>query len=307
MRNARIYIDQNIVGYVHEGRIHLERVNGVDWIYSNEHFNEIARSGDTSFLSALERLKAQQIELVLDDNYRITDSARIHQYSPPYELYQRHLKARSSPPKDEHLFTDLLGRLFGADNYHDAATLPARFRSQVEALLAEAGVLEETVLASVKEVSVNLEELIGNDLSQTRSLETMRKSLGIHGGRVGKPKTDNPILEIWELIGKKYGGITPDQFFGFDPIDKQGYEVWPLYLGIVGCHTALNFAGYGTDKGIADPKNLPNIMSDAAHIAIASFCDAVMSEDKRFCKKASAIYKYKNHHTQVIRMELQNG
>lgn len=77
----------------------------------------------------------------------------------------------------------------------------------------------------------------------------------------------------------------PDQFFGFDPVDKQGYDVWSPYLGIVGCYTALNFVGYGTDKGIADPKSLPNIMSDAAHIAIASFCDAVMSERQTVLQK----------------------
>lgn len=151
-----------------------------------------------------------------------------------------------------------------------------------------------------------MDKIIKNDLSETRSLESVRQPLRTDKGKIGNPKTDNPIQEIWEVIKDKIKGVTSDQFFGFDPTNKQGYDQWPVYLGIIGCHTILNFVGYGTDRGMANIENLPNIMSDASHIATAVFCDAVMSEDKRFCKKASAIYRYKNHRTQVWRLETRN-
>lgn len=307
MRNARIYIDQNIVGYVHDESLNLHKVKGVDWVYSNEHFNEISRSGDTTFLSAFEKLKAQQIEIVLDDKFRITDKATLHPYSSPYERYERYIETTTSIKFDDRLFTDFLGRLLGADNYQELKTLPERFKLQIEALLHEAGIPNEYDQNSIEHVSGRLDEIIKNDLSETRTLESMRKSLGTDSGKIGSSKTENPIQEIWEIIRSKVGNLTSDQFFGFEPLDKQGYGKWPMYLGIVACHIVLNFVGYRTDKGIAVVENLPNIMSDANHIAIAAFCDAVMSENKRFCKKASAIYKYKNHHTQVLHLEIQNS
>lgn len=306
MRNARIYVDQNIVGYVHEGCFDLERVKGVDWIYSNEHFNEIERSGNISYLSVFEKLKAQQIEIVLDDKLRITDNATIYPYSSPHERYKHYIKTKNDVQFNERLFTDFLGRLFGANNYQVLSNLPERFKSQVESLLFEAGVLNEFYQNSIEKISSDLAEIIKNDLCETRSLESMRKPLGTNNGKVGEAKTDNPVQEIWEVIRDKVKSVTSDQFFGFDPVNKQGYDKWPMYLGIVGCHTVLNFIGYGTDKGIATVENLPNIMSDANHIATAAFCDAVMSEDKRFCKKAEAIYKYKHHHTKVLLLEIRN-
>jgi hypothetical protein len=311
MRNPRVYLDQNIVGYVHEGRISLDSVKGVDWIYSNEHFNEIARSGDPAFLSAFEKLKAQQIEIMLDERFRITDSAQIHPYSSPYERYERHIETINEVEFDESLFTDLLGRLFGAENYRNLIDLPERLRLQVESLLIEAGVLNEFDLDSLESISTDIGSIIKNDLSETRSLESMRKPIGTSDGKIGNPKTENPIQEIWEIVRDKIEGVTAEQFFGFDPIDKQGYEKWPMYLGIVACHTVLNFVGYGADKGIASVKNLPNIMSDANHIATAAFCDAVMSEDRRFCKKASAIYTFLEHQygkrrTEVLRVEIKS-
>jgi hypothetical protein len=307
MRNGRVYIDQNIVGYVHEGRLELDKAKGIDWIYSNEHFTEIARSGDTSYLSVFEKLKAQQIEIVLDDKFRITDSATIHPYSSPFEKYERYVETRNHVEVDEGLFTTILSRIFGADNHQELTNLPERFKTQVETLFNEAGILNELDQEALEDIANDLGEVIMKGLSERHSLESMRRPLGTDKGRVGSPKTENPIQEIWAVIRDKVSGVSSDQFFGFDPLDRQGYETWPMYLGIVGCHTALNFVGYGTDKGIATVEQLPNIMSDGHHIAIAAFCDAVMSNDERFCKKAEAIYRYRNHHTQVLRLRARNN
>jgi len=60
-----------------------------------------------------------------------------------------------------------------------------------------------------------------------------------------------PALAIWKLLKDKSPGLSADQFYGFDPIDKQGYETWPLFLGVAGCHTVLNFIGFRPDEGLA--------------------------------------------------------
>ena len=43
-------------------------------------------------------------------------------------------------------------------------------------------------------------------------------------------------------------GVSCDQFFGFDPVDKQGYELWPLYLGIIGCNAVMDILGFQAEK-----------------------------------------------------------
>jgi len=95
-----IYLDQNIVGYLHEGRLRFDPSSNVQWVYSSEHFTEIARGGRTDLLAVFEVLKARQLEVILDDNFRITDSAHLHDYSNPFERYQRHLEAIGEVPVD---------------------------------------------------------------------------------------------------------------------------------------------------------------------------------------------------------------
>jgi len=65
----------------------------------------------------------------------------------------------------------------------------------------------------------------------------------------------------------------------------------------------LNFLGFKADKGLSKVADLPGILSDGAHTAIASYCDAVVSRDKRFCAKAKAIYSFKNINTEVIQLK----
>ena len=93
------------------------------------------------------------------------------------------------------------------------------------------------------------------------------------------------------------------QFYSFDPVDKPGYEQWPLYLGIVGCHTMLNFLGFHADRGLASTKKLPGILSDGVHTAMATYCDAILSKDAKFCAKARAIYRYLNLDTIVLEID----
>jgi hypothetical protein len=254
-----IYLDQNIIGYLHEGVINLPIGNGCDYVYSNEHFNEIARGENTSYLEVLKELRARQVQLVSDDNFRITEQAQVHEYSCPFERYDRHLAATSEVEFDDSLFTGFLGRLFGGDNFEEIRFLPEGFKIQVEQLLSPHGELTPQLQDLLQKISTDLSEMIETQLDQTRPLETLRKPLGTSNGRIGNPKSENPILEIWDIINNRYPDQTIDQFFGFDPIEKQGYENWPTYLGIVGCHTILNMVGYRTDKESATPQ-IPKIL-----------------------------------------------
>lgn len=303
MRNARIYIDQNIVGHFRDRSVDFSKLPDVTWIYSNEHYWEINRADELSFLDVFKRLKAQEIEIALDEKFRITDNAYVRPYSCPYERYELHTKAVSEPEINENLFCSPFARLHGADNYPSVLSLPTELKSHIRGILEPIGLWDEGNARSVEQVSADLDIFVRSELSEKRSLESLRKLLGTDKGKIGNPKTGDPIAEIWAEIGAKFNGLTADQFFGFDPLDKQGYEKWPMYLGIIRCYSILNFLGFRTDKKIASEAAAPSIMSDASHVAYGAFCDVLMSEDARLCSKARAIYKFKNIPTHVVEMK----
>ncbi len=98
-------------------------------------------------------------------------------------------------------------------------------------------------------------------------------------------------------------GMNCDQFFGFAPIDNQGYELWPVYLGIVGCNAVMDILGFQAEKKCRKISKIHNVRSDAGHIGMGAYCSAILSEDKRLVKRAKAIYEYKNIVTSSILIE----
>ena len=299
-----LYIDHNVLDALSKKHFSLEVPDGAVWIYSHETFNEIKRSGDRRFLSVLKELKAQKIELILDENFRIVGDAFIHNYRDPEEFYELWLEAISQHPIDESLHLEFLGRLFGADNQESILEHPQRFKKQIEDILSPLGLYTEERHSFVENVANDINEITSTTIQDVKELEHTRNMMGTSRGRASNlSSNDNPLKEIWKLIEPSCVGSTSDQFFGFDPIDKQGYEKWPLYLGLVGCHTILNLLGFKADKGLSKVADLPGILSDGVHTAIASYCDAVVSRDKRFCAKAKAIYSFKNINTEVVQLK----
>lgn len=296
-----VYLDQNILGHVQDGSIRLDRIEGVRWIYSNEHFEEIRRGSDRSFLDTLRLLRAQRMEVQLDAEGRILDQAITHPYACPIEMFDRHVEACSAFDVSAEPHMDFLARLHGADNMKAAQSVPDRVKEQIESLLTDDD-LSSTLRDELGRVTDDLGDLINDELGHVGSLEEMRKLMGTSDGRAGSIECDSPIPRIWALISKHYSEIDIDEFFGFSPKHRGNYENWPRYLGIIGCHSVLNFVGYRTDKGMTNASSLPGILSDGIHMANAAFCQVVLSADRRFCDKAAAIYQFRNIGTQVLQL-----
>lgn len=300
-----VYLDQSILGFVSDSSLPLDRIGGVDWIYSYEHFHEIQRGNNRSFLNALKKLKARRMEMQLDGNWQFTGKANIHPFECPIESFKRYQENAISGNSLDGLFTPLIARLYGADNQDDVVQLPELLRKEIR-LLLEDGSVSLTMEGRTERVASEMDVLIDKELSQIQSLEAMRKSLGTAKGRAGSVKGDNPILEIWNLIKDRYSNVSIDEFFGFDTKFKQDYNVWPTYLGIIGCYSVLNSIGYRTDKGIARTSTTPNILSDGTHVANAAFCSAFVSADSRMCDKAKAIYRYRDIGTEIFQLVENN-
>ena len=70
--------------------------------------------------------------------------------------------------------------------------------------------------------------------------------------------------------------------------------MWLLPHGILGCCGVFDRLGFAAEKESRQIDKIPNIFSDACHIAMGSFCGCILSADIRLIKRAKAIYKFKN-------------
>lgn len=291
----RIYLDHNILDALSKNRMTLQVPSDTVWVYSNENFNEIKRSKNMRFLDVLANLKARMLELEFDKNFMLTERAFLYEFRDPHELYSQWLDRINEVPIDDavQLQMQFLARIAGANNQDEMLLHSVRLREFLYSLLSPHDLITNDIESRIEQVVKDIEIVTTGQLLELQHLEHSRTSIGIGRGRVGNLSVDdNPLKLIWEIMRNKYPGMTIEQFYGFDPIDKQGYEKWPRYLGVIGCHTVLNFLGFHPDKGLNSINKIPGILSDANHTAMATYCDAVMSQDQRFCAKARAIFEY---------------
>lgn len=299
--NIYVYLDHNIIDDISKGDLSLKPSDKVIWVYSNENLVEIKRSGDTRFLNVLESIKARKIELDINSEFKLVGTAKILEYQSPYDINESYLETISGYEIDEKLNNELMSRLFGGDNKKEILSHPETFEENIKHLLQPHGLYTNEIETEVKKVRDKLDDFVNGPLQDIKEIEKSRELFGTHNGRAGNlSNKDNPIEEIWKILEKSNIAVTSEQFFGFEPFDKQGYSDWPMFLGIVGCHTILNYLGFSPDKGISKAKDIPNIASDGTHIAFAAYCTGLLSRDKKFIAKAKAIYSYKNIGTKVF-------
>lgn len=290
-----LYLDQNVLGFVAEGKLSLRASRPVRWIYSDEHLAEIARGERVELLEVLRDLKAQRIFLQGDGRGRITDNWVIEQYVDPSDLYQKYKIHPDGAPLTS-IFSGLIATLFGAQDKTLIESYPGDIADQVRRLLEDSPLLGEIVGAVAHRAGEATKQGLSGGLEP---LEKRRTPLGLHKGQASSfSHAQNPLRELWEHANKHCPPtITADQFFGFDPVDgvaeSFGYEKWPVFLGISSCYHLLNAIGFMPDKGLTKTSRVPANSSDAHHVAYAGFCDGLISADTRMCGKAIAIYKYR--------------
>jgi hypothetical protein len=302
-RSILVYLDHNIVDDLTKGLLSFKNSPQVLWVYSDEHFREIKRSGSTRFLDALARIKAQRLELEMNEQFRITGRMRLSEYADPHALYEAWSKANAETELSDDHFLGILSRLFGAANTDQLKAMPEVLEREVSTLLGTAG-LADALRDKIAEVACDtMQDTISLLTAEDHRLQSLRETLGTHRGRASNvAKRNNPLQDLWATISPGMPGVTADQFFGFEPIAKGEDVDLPLFLGMVGCYMVLNMIGFSPDEKLARVERMPAIASDANHVAYGAYCDAVLSADRRLCTKARAIYKYRNISTEVYRL-----
>ncbi|KPV96391.1 hypothetical protein [Pseudoalteromonas sp. P1-11] len=301
-----VYIDQNIIGLQLLGHINLSKRDDMKWVYSKEHFAEIKRADDPEkYLNVLNEIGAKMLDLILDENWKITGEARLIEDLTPFENYQNYIEAIGNVEFDETIFDPFQVWMNGGRDEGPLKELSDNLANQVLQLTSDLPYNTTGMPNKIGAIKPELDSMVDDMISNGNDIKKTRAALGDKKGTIGAVSEEHQIAQIWEIISPTMedSGMNCDQFFGFDPIDNQGYELWPVYLGIVGCNAVMDILGFQAEKKCRKISKIHNVRSDAGHIGMGAYCSAILSEDKRLVKRAKAIYEYKNIVTSSILIE----
>lgn len=293
MSKPLVYIDQNMLGFQHEGKINFSGISDLRFVYSEVHFAEICKSQNPEkYLRALRDIGATLLKLQ-NDNFKITDLATLEEEGSPEEHYSRYMESISEVPFDESIFDPLQVWLNGGGNADLLRSLQHRISDHIQ-ILNE--FFPEDLRISPEYISNVMSEPLEQMISYGNDVETTRATLGGKKGHFGSIKGDNQLLQIWEIIKPflpSCNTVTSDQFFGFEQIPKIENDPVSKYLGIVRCCAVLDILGFKAEKKSRRVEALANIRCDAGHIGMAAYCQALVSSDRKLSERAKAIYQYK--------------
>ena len=303
MSKPLIYIDQNIIGLQLQGIISLSKRDNVIWVYSKEHFAEIRRSNETEkYLDVLDAIDAKLLDLVLNENWKITGEARLIESGTPHQHYKSYNEATGDVDFDDAIFDPFQVWVNGGGDEGPLKELSDKLEQQILSLTSGLPFDTTEMIDKVKSIKPEFDSMIDEMISHGNDIQKTRAAFGDEKGTIGSISGEKQIEKIWEIISPTMheADISCDQFFCFDPVEKQGYEFWPMYLGIIGCNSVLDILGFQAEKKCRKLHKIHNVRSDAGHIAMGAYCSAILSEDKRLIKRAKAIYEYKNIGTSPI-------
>ncbi|MFW2373467.1 MAG: hypothetical protein ACN4GM_10140 [Gammaproteobacteria bacterium] len=306
MSSPLVYIDQNIIGLQLQGVMKLCKRDNLIWVYSKEHFAEIRRSNEPErYLSVLNDIDAKMLDLVLDKNWKLTGEARLIEHETPYKNYENYIAAIGDVEFDDTIFDPFQVWVNGGGDEGPLKELSEKFAQQILQLTSDLPIDTTEITDKVESIKPEFDSMVDELISNGNDIKKTRTALGDEKGAIGGVSGEKQIKQIWEIITPTMNGmdVSCDQFFGFDPIDKQGYELWPMYLGIIGCNSVMDILGFQAEKKCRKINKIHNVRSDAGHIAMGAYCTAIMSTDKRLVKRARAIYEYKNIGTSPILVE----
>jgi hypothetical protein len=280
-----VYVDQSILGRHLAGSITLRPNSSLQWVYSTEHFAEMRRSTDPDkYLAVLDAAGAQLLDAELVQ-WKLTGAAQLVAHGTAREHYTRYCHNVDEVPAMDSIFDPMLAWLNGGGDAALLKSLPQHLVDKLRELLGDGVAFESataTLQAGEDEFRVTLNQLIsdGNDINR------LRAAMGLGKGAAGSVSGQGQLEQIWRMISPQFPGVTSDRFFGF--------EGQPTYVGIIGCCSMLDILGFQGESKVRNIRSVPNVRSDAKHIAMGAFCQMLLSADKRLIKRAAAIYEYKN-------------
>jgi len=289
-----IYADLNVFRYIAYNELHVVDPERFIWVYSLIHLDEMLRNGNTDALEGMRLLKAREVKDILNDQSKSIGDIQILQYVEPTELYESYVETVSGTRHVASLFIEPLLTIFGADNQAQLAKTPQELIETMDELTSDADdVTRDNLMTTARQTAKDLTQSIHEHLNKQFPIDDTRKAIGMTSGkRKSLENEELPIEAIWELIEPAMDGAERDVMLGLRPNPLIPNQQFTQHGAITKAHTILNLIGYSPDKSLSSRKKIKNILSDADHVGMAAYCQALLSADKRLCNKARAIYKH---------------
>lgn len=306
----KIYLDQNILQYDFEGSIKIPENNDIQYVYSDEHFNEITRWENDGYFDVLRRLKARKIKSNLDNNNKFTDNGFLYDYSEPKIMYEEYKNNQKNYMSSFNMFQPMQVYLNGNKSITSPEEINNNFQKTIKDLLGNTlkSIGNEELTSKYNLMVENIGDQLESSLANQDilPLDKARRKLSKENLSNLIPENGLIIDQIWERISDEFKDIEKDQFFGKKPFNFQFDFKYSKFQNVIHCHSILNYLGYWPDEGLTKISKIYGVNSDASHLAHSIFCDGIMSGDRRMCNKASAIFSYINLNTKVFRLTFEN-
>ncbi len=313
-----VYLDHNILDWFVKGwqpDILTDLRDSAQVVYSAENLQEIARSPEyaSDYLKVLSELHALYMEIVLDENWKITDRVRWYQTEPrlAYET-QLENKRQSSIPEIDPLYLKLMGGFQGTtfDEVID------KEKDTIDNLLKnidnEDPVINEH-LTKLQEKGYNTFEELKNVLRKT-----ILSSESFNGAKIAREQSgtgpqilnnitgQGVVQRILEKIGQSFGNTAAVQkMLNFDnpEITKLTNPNNTIYQKVSAVYTFLEMFGYWSDRRLTKEARFKSFMKDQLHVSNAIFTKVLLTGDKGMAMKAGATYEFLGIGTKFFHME----
>lgn len=331
---AIIYLDQNVLDMAVKGydpKFFKSLSEPFQIIYSDDTLREIKRSNQPEkFLAALGTLNALHFRYQLDDRFEPTGEMILHalhpaeayanylQVEPVYDImlaasHQTTLKLYGG--RAESAFADIASeqvKVFGgllesmSDRIAELDDTHPELRAPIEQYLQHLQSQYEQVSAMAgAEMTKHIGE--GSGLS---GVNTYRAGVGIGPKELNNVKPPRVIEKIWQIYqdldGYRGQGYSIENFLGIAGSPLYNREMH-IPEKVTAMYNLLNVIGYRTDSKLNREHQHIAAISDAAHAAIASRSNCLLSADEVFVDKVRAIYEYLGVTAEVGLVTLVDG
>lgn len=290
LKAPTIYIDQNILGFIAEGSFPLAKVQNVEWVYSNTHFSEFSDSEkDMKFVNVLDDIRAVFLELKLDSNFNATETALLHRSESAAFHYTDFKKIVQESDVNPRVFDEMIVALNGGGlnrSAEEVADTTFDFLNHSD--------FNEHQVKEITKIKSDYIKVLSELEKRNANIVKTRKKMGISKSGLTGVSGDNILEKVWRIIE---GSVDVDinTFFGFS-----GEHEPSKVTGITRCCAVMDVLGFHSERKCRKVDRISNVLSDSQHIANASFCSAIISNDEALVQRAKAIYEYLNISTKVI-------
>lgn len=328
-----VYLDQNILTGLRDNKLITLKdalKHQFQAVYSNETLEEIKRAGvassafSTAFLNVLAEINAAHISIVLDDNFHDTEQVRIalgdphavfQQYCDPQPAFDgiaeslKQLGFKTAGGRQGETIDDVAQDGIQAfENLMDyleeqISEIEEEFPEAVELMRQEKAQYLEKFKALSKQNSQTMSAQIADERNWS-GIRDFRQHFQLEPYHFNNIQPPNVLEQVWMIMQSSKempeGFDSIDDFFVFNKTELMPGVPFCRHHKVLGAYNMLNTIGYYPDTPLHKDRGFKRATSDQMHASIASYCNGLVTADKRFFKKVEAIYEYLEIPTEII-------